>query len=305
DGEGAVKLYFAGAETYAGVLWEHGCRRLMFSYNALRGSGAEPIPDRWEGERWPKGASQLDWSLDKGADVFVDSGAFSAWRQGSPIDVEEYGEWLQEWGGRMETYANLDVISSPDGTSRNQARLEGMGLSPMPVFHYGSPWRVLEDLYASYDYVGIGIGPFWGPASTFRTANRRLYAFYARVFLEAGGKRVHGFATTLPKLIKAFPFFSVDSTSWMADLRWGMPSLMSRGHLRQVTRSYGRGPWWARAYGKRRYTKRVGNCIATWLAYEAHVGEFHEARERKRRQAKEPKGQEPLPPAQGLTEDVK
>ena len=78
-------------------------------------------------------------------DVFLDSGAFSAWTRGVEIDIQKYIEFIKQNQDVITVYANLDVISpgrfsmgtkeSAELTLRNQKIMEQAGLSPLPVFH--------------------------------------------------------------------------------------------------------------------------------------------------------------------------
>ena len=44
-------------------------------------------------------------------DVFLDSGAFSAWTRGMEIDIQKYIEFIKQNQDIITVYANLDVIS--------------------------------------------------------------------------------------------------------------------------------------------------------------------------------------------------
>lgn len=152
-------------------------------------------------------------------EVFADSGAYSAWKLGAAIDVNEYAAWVKRWSHLFTTYANLDVIGDAEqaaaDTAMNQRVLEEVGLKPLPVFHAGEPWSALDQLLdAGYDYIGLG-----------GLVGRRAKAiapWLVEVFTKAEGRAVfHGFGLTNLKLSRSFGFYSLDSTTWANGHRYG------------------------------------------------------------------------------------
>lgn len=149
-------------------------------------------------------------------DVFADSGGFSAETQGAVIAPQEYAAWVKRWAHLFSVYANLDVIGDAVGTAENQKRLEDMGLAPLPVFHVGENWDVLEGLVERYSYVALG-----GMVPHMRFA-KRLIPWLIKAFKIAQGRAVfHGFGATSWEVISQLPWYSVDSSSWGQGFRYG------------------------------------------------------------------------------------
>jgi hypothetical protein len=188
------------------------------------------------------------------AGAVLDSGAYSVWRRGATVDIGEYADYCATREDDLDWYANLDSITDWKKTLRNQAELERRGLSPVPVFHLGEPWALLDDLVYSYSRVAIGRGqkvPFallttmlefvFDRYSAPRDAARRLEARGVRREGDEGARRpatvaavsaplragrapfvkFHGFRMTDRRLIARFPFDSVDSTTWNAGVAYG------------------------------------------------------------------------------------
>jgi len=154
-------------------------------------------------------------------DLFLDSGAFSAWSQGSYIDIQEYINFIKEHQDVISVYANLDVIRDPEATWKNQRIMEKAGLNPLPVFHYGEDIKWLKR-YLNRGHKGIAIG---GMVTKERS---HLYDFLDGIFLnhicDSEGfptVRVHGFGLTSLRLMFRYPWYSVDSTSWVVTGRMG------------------------------------------------------------------------------------
>ncbi len=162
--------------------------------------------------------------------LFLDSGAFSAWTQGVDIDIQEYIAFIKKHEDIIEVYANLDVISkgassadkklAAEQTLENQKNMEKAGLSPLPVFHVGEPFQYLEHYIQKYDYVALG-GMVGRPK---KTLIPWLDTCFGDFICDKHGLpkvKPHGFGlTSLPLMLK-FPWWSVDSTSWVATGRMG------------------------------------------------------------------------------------
>jgi hypothetical protein len=160
-------------------------------------------------------------SKEKEVKLFLDSGAFSAWTKGIQINIDEYIAFIKKWKKYIEVYANLDVIGDAEGTYKNQKYMEKRGLKPLPVFHLQDDFSWLEKyLKEGYDYIGIG-----GMAGKQTVGNRKYFLdrLWDRITDKNGYPiiKAHGFGMTSINLIVKFPWYSVDSTSWLNASRMG------------------------------------------------------------------------------------
>ena len=76
-----MKHFFAGSEAgkFRDILLECKAKNVLMSFY------------------WIKKGSDLE-ELSKDFDIFLDSGGYSARKQGVDIDVEKYGEFLKDYG---------------------------------------------------------------------------------------------------------------------------------------------------------------------------------------------------------------
>ena len=154
--------------------------------------------------------------------LFLDSGAFSAFTQGVKIDIQEYIQFIKQYEKHLEVYAVLDVIGDPAGTWRNQAIMERAGLKPLPCFHYGEDVKWLQKYLArGHDYIALG--------GMVPISNTDLYPWLDTMFSKyltdpktgLPTIKVHGFGMTSFDLMLRYPWYSVDSTSWIITGRTG------------------------------------------------------------------------------------
>lgn len=158
----------------------------------------------------------------------LDSGAYSAWNSGVPIDIDQYIAYIRENIQHIDCYVALDVIpgsfgvvptaaeveASAEKSWENLLYMEEHGLEPIPVFHMGEQFKWLRKMVDhGCSYIGIS------PANDRTTQAKQLWL--DRVFNEitdADGHPVvktHAFGVTSVPLMLRYPWESVDSTTWI------------------------------------------------------------------------------------------
>lgn len=159
---------------------------------------------------------------------FLDSGAYSAWTRGTKIDIDEYCAFIKANIEHIEVYACLDSIPGKPGkaasererqeaaelTWANYLYMKAEGLDPLPVYHYGEDFKFLDRMLDhGCDYIGIG-GLVSVPGQMRKHWLDRLFK---RITREDGTPivKTHGFGMTSVPLIFRYPWYSVDSTSWI------------------------------------------------------------------------------------------
>ncbi len=167
----------------------------------------------------------VDAMRSNGAKIFLDSGAFSAYTLGVQLSVWEYCEYIKKnmdiirYEDGIMMASVLDGIGDPLLTYRNQLEMEYYGVRALPCFHSGEDERYLEYYIQNYEYITLGgmVG-----AST-----KQLMIWLERMwdrYLAPGGKvrcKVHGFGITAIPIMEAFPWYSVDSSSWIQTAAFG------------------------------------------------------------------------------------
>jgi len=150
--------------------------------------------------------------------IFADSGAVTAFTRGKKISVQEYSDWLLKWKHLFSVYANLDVLTNVQEGLDNLQYMESRGLDPLPVFHSSEDFAILEAFLDKYDYVALG-----GVAMNYRTSADFLKRWFLKCFklAEATNTRIHGFGISAWDILKMFPWFSVDSSTWGGGFRFG------------------------------------------------------------------------------------
>lgn len=149
----------------------------------------------------------------------LDSGAFSVAQGTMEISLEQYAQFLDKWAYCFTFVSNLDVLLGEDShllSAENQMKLEQWGHKPVPIYHLDEPWDVLDIMAERYEYIGLG-----GMAIT-GASNSENKTWLDECFKLIDGRcHVHGMGLANETFIKRWPWYSADSTNWLAAARFG------------------------------------------------------------------------------------
>lgn len=156
--------------------------------------------------------------------IFLDSGAFSMFTQGVEVDLDKYAQFIKDNSDIIHVASNLDVIGrdQEQGSYDNQKYLEKLGVSIGPVHHARDrdDWlkRYLDEKYP-YIFLG-GMVP-----ETTNYLRDWLDHIWERYLTNPDGTarvKIHGFGLTTLELMLRYPWFSLDSTAWVMNSRYGI-----------------------------------------------------------------------------------
>lgn len=169
-------------------------------------------------------------------DLFLDSGAFSAWTQNTQINLDDYIQFCLENLDFVTAIANLDVIPGRPYQQRTQEDIDTsaargwenyqrMLKAGIPkdklvhIFHQGEDMKWLKRMVKEIPYIGLS------PANDSVTSQKVMWLDSCMEYvLDTEGfplVKFHGFAVTSLQLMLRYPWYSVDSTSWVITGRLG------------------------------------------------------------------------------------
>lgn len=185
--------------------------------------------------------------------VILDSGAFSLWRLGGTINVDEYTDFalklqdeqlfnslvfvcLDKIPGTIKRAATTAEVEEAAKISlRNYKRMKAAGVeNVLPVYHLGEELSCLKEIAdAGAGYIGLG-GLARGAGSTARRNWLERVFSYLKHYPEV---RTHGFGVTASKLVIDYPWYSVDSVTPFMEAGYGNVSVFNK-KARKMTRKY-------------------------------------------------------------------
>jgi hypothetical protein len=179
-------------------------------------------------------SKEIKLAFDCGMDLFLDSGAYSAYTQKETIDLQQYAEFIHTHGDMFSAVANLDDIGDTGPKSwANLKELEILGCDVLPVFHYNDDVKYLNMMLDNYPSIALG--------GLVGSSRKVLQEWLDRIWLRLIDKegtprlRVHGFGLTDYRLMARYPWHSLDSASWARAGMYGGCVFHENGRLYHIS----------------------------------------------------------------------
>lgn len=173
--------------------------------------------------------------------LWLDSGAFTAWKKGQELQVDEYLSAIDKLRKPLSCFKEVfcvgldkipgkyqckptaeDLRVAEEVTLRNTERCIAEGINILPVHHQGDSLQLLKFYLENFSYIGIS------PANDSPQLTRLNYIkSVGKLFLNKapdGSTKViaaHNFGNISTEQLKLFPFYSADSTSWKLAVGFG------------------------------------------------------------------------------------
>lgn len=173
----------------------------------------------------------------------LDSGAFTAWKSGKPIQLDEYCKFIESLPFKPWRYFTLDVIGDPEASFKNYEIMIKRGFSPVPIFTRGEELSMIDKYYETSDVLGIG-----GLVGT--KGNK---GFVKGIMKYIGNRRVHWLGFNAKEFLPAYKPYMCDSSSWAGAVRFASCKLYDKN-----------GRWLT--VGKKDFQKRPTNDILKVIA---------------------------------------
>lgn len=232
-------LFFAGTEPkdYRDILLQKGVKSMLQSFYSLGCGKGEPANREVE-------------------NFLLDSGGFSARIHGLDIDIKQYANYLNKYNVKFAF--NLDVMDLDTSIANQEYLIENTNTYIMPVYH-GNEWldpntKDLLDYYIEY-FPYIALGGMAGKENSQEDINRFLNYVFKKTYNKT---MIHGLGLTGKPKLQKYPFFSVDSTSWMSVSRFANSKVYSPEMAKVNAR-------------KRHWKENIANEIPYWLKLEKDI----------------------------------
>lgn len=162
-----------------------------------------------------KGVSKVVEEHSRHIRLVVDSGAFTSWKLGKTITLDEYCNFIENLPIKPWRYFTLDVIGDPEETINNYETMLKRGFKPVPIFTRGESPEILERYYQTSDLVGIG-----GLVGT-----QKNKGFVRGIMDYVNMRKVHWLGFTNSDFIKYYKPYMCDSSSWESGARFAVVNL--------------------------------------------------------------------------------
>jgi hypothetical protein len=203
------------------------CPHLLVAVNELLG----PRRDEY--------VVELQQFVESGSKVLLDSGVYWLSTQHAeahgitmdqalgmaPADVDGFDELFTAYvslakhlGDSLWGYIEIDQ-GGRDNKIKTRAKLERMGLRPMPVYHpINDGWDYFDELASKYDRICFG-----NIVNADQATRLRLIATAWERRRRFPHLWIHLLGMTPSHVTNAYPMNSCDSSTWIMAVRWGPP----------------------------------------------------------------------------------
>lgn len=165
-----------------------------------------------------KGLQRIVDKLGYQPEILLDSGAFSAWNTGKPIELQTYIDYVKNNIYLVERFIALDVIGDAEKSKENYIEMLNQGLSPVPVFHEGDDIEYL-DYYVQHgcELIALGGTSHRGSKKFVREWIQYIQKLYPK-------QKFHLLGSSSRKITAYTNLYSFDSSTWIMESINGFPS---------------------------------------------------------------------------------
>lgn len=220
-----INIVFAGGSHEADEFGKIGLRKHLVTYFS------NPNVDMKAWEAFSKEFPDDHYFL------ILDSGAFTAWNSGEDINIDSLIEYMHQWKHVYTMAANLDKIPgvrrqlptkedvhiAAEVGWKNSKYILSKGIPQdrlMPIFHQGEDFKWLKLMVEEEGFRYIGVSP----SNDYTTEQRMFWLdeVYDYLVKLPNYVKTHCYGMTSERLMRTYPAYSCDSTSWVLQAGFGM-----------------------------------------------------------------------------------
>lgn len=165
------------------------------------------------------GSQSID-DVDYAKRVFLDCGAYTAFTQNKEIEITDYIELVLKIEAELDVIAALDVIGDGEQSFKNFKAMwdEGIQDKLLPCVHYGVDLEWIDRYLEFTPYIGLG-----GVANAAKSFGKNMRRCWLDTVFDKYGDRAkfHGYGIHEVKLLKRYPWHTVDGSSASFNARLG------------------------------------------------------------------------------------
>jgi hypothetical protein len=195
-----LKLYFAGAESDLENLNKCNVKNLLISV----ANGKNKIKKVNE--------------IFKDYKLIMDSGAFSFYRKNKEMTSESWLLFIDEIKNYCTEIISLDVIGNAEKTLSNYIEIS-KSLKVIPTFHVGSDIKYFKKYLELTDRICIGGMVTLGSNTSILL--KYLDEIFSCLDYTKQLPKLHAFGIFNQKILEKYPFYSSDSSTWNAYVKFG------------------------------------------------------------------------------------
>lgn len=168
-----------------------------------------------------------------GRNCVLDSGVYTARKKGVNISIGDYLTYCVRFKNDVQYFFNLD-LGPHDQQIQHFKMLVGAGVPTIGIVSNLMSFETIQRFVDIYPYIGISYSVMG------QTSGSGDYTQYLERLFEYLYKtnqqhvKTHALGLTKPNVMQRFPFFSVDSSTWINPARYGAVYVFKNGKLATI-----------------------------------------------------------------------
>lgn len=223
-----LTIFFSGVEqeSYLEVLYDLGIRNFLMSYEYLKGKGLSQL------KKYP----DMHLFIDSGAYTYQNDPKYEEYTEEQWVkQIEEYLSWAKKHKDQIFAIADLDLqYLSNVGYEKvyewRKTYFEPFMLEtgiPVCFIYHEDGLDYWEYMCKRYPYVGLSLA-----IDKVDGGSTQLKEMFR--IAEKHNTLTQGMASTNTKLLVQYPFYTVDSTTWLAGLKYGEISVWTGTKMTRI-----------------------------------------------------------------------
>lgn len=223
-----LTIFFSGVEqeSYLDILYDLGIRNFLMSYEYLKGRGVGQL------KKYP----DMHLFIDSGAYTYQNDPKYEEYTEEQwEKQIEEYLRWAKKHKDSIFAIADLDLQYLPNvGYEKvyewRRKYFEPFMLEtgiPVCFIYHEDGLAQWEYMCKRYPYVGLSLA-----IDKVDGGGDQLRAMFK--VAEKHNALCQGMASTNTKLLTQYPFYTVDSTTWLAGLKYGEISVWTGTKMSRI-----------------------------------------------------------------------
>ena len=257
-----MKIYLSGIiskQKRCNLCWDFSCEYWLVAFPEL------------------KGVKNIDEKIGFIKDRFLDSWWYSIRIRWLELSVVDYANFINKYPNYFNVIANMDT-SSVEETISNQKFLESETKQKiLPVYHRSDikEWNIklLEKYCEEYDYIAL-----WWVAWLWLSPRQKEYYLWKSFQIAMKHKtKIHWFGITSLNALVRYPFYSVDSTSWLQQEKYNQFTIFNNGKWYKYTAREYREKYWLDP-GKKPTYRKTWESKKQWEKFNDYITKLHIAK---------------------------
>lgn len=223
-----LTIFFSGVEqeTYLEILYDLGIRNFLMSYEYLKGKGLSQL------KKYP----DIHLFIDSGAYTYQNDPKYEEYSEEQWVkQIKEYLSWSKKHKDQIFAIADLDLQYLPNvGYEKvyewRKKYFEPFMLEtgiPVCFIYHEDGLDQWEYMCKRYPYVGLSLA-----IDKVEGGSNQLREMFK--IAEKHNTLTQGMASTNTKLLSQYPFYTVDSTTWLAGLKYGEISVWTGTKMTRI-----------------------------------------------------------------------